>query len=791
MCTFSGSAKADNLYYLQGNLTISFSSVVGYNPEYKIKYFLYRVDQNRPLFVKDYEDIKEGSVHVIGSITNPQDKLLKVMLMKSPLEIITRTFNLEGIMHKKPIDIYDSRDRYITGIKINITAVSSNEFQGSSNEFKPKKGNKVTLYQDAETIGVGNFGENDDIRSIFRSVDGQEYKTYNCWRDIYDAIMSAKKFIYITAWKLVAFDNENLDTPLLRDGIDLYNSSGVGHLLKQKAAEGVDVRILVWDNRNPRLKIGNTYIIKTFDHRILSLLKNFKNTGVIIAPVINSECNECNILRKGLVYSHHQKSIVMDRNDEIVVGFVGGFDITPGRFDTPKHPIQRLPFDDRLGLSEYLNDPDPDFPLPEYIILPWHDIHSKIEGIAALDIYENFKRRWNTQVNDEVVKYIPKIYDVTELANKMENMKYSLGNWTVQVVRSISNLSDNLVGIDDSIHKSYIKTVRLADEYIYIESQFFGGSSNMWLTESDYDHKNMIPFEIVRKIISKIEKKENFTAAVIIPMNPETGKTWVTQDMVFRRQMTISFMYYEIALALNEVYGNNTNVKPTDYLKFFCLGKTLNKKQKIAQGTEADIRWRNQVYVHSKLLIVDDKFVLISSSHVDDRSLVGNRDTEIGMLAYKQGEGEITVFNKEIQTFRMALLSEHMGGYDDECIVFSSTKCLSKLERKSKQFQELYLKDPEEDIEEENKDRMIHSKQFPINVTQEGNVEPIESWINFPDSNSKVEGEESWLLGLLNPYINLTQRSDQRSAIRKRKLPPTMYELRTKCSYEQNVGKTV
>ena len=72
-------------------------------------------------------------------------------------------------------------------------------------------------------------------------------------------------------------------------------------------------------------------------------------------------------------------------------------------------------------------------------------------------------------------------------------------------------------------------------------------------------------------------------------------------------------MYREVGLALKYVYGKDTTVKPTDYLKFFCLGKTLTKRKKIELielGEEADMRWRLQIFVHSKVLMVEDKFIL-------------------------------------------------------------------------------------------------------------------------------------------------------------------------------------
>ena len=38
------------------------------------------------------------------------------------------------------------------------------------------------------------------------------------------------------------------------------------------------------------------------------------------------------------------------------------------------------------------------------------------------------------------------------------------------------------------------------------------------------------------------------------------------------------------------------------------------------------------IYIHSKLMIVDDEIVLMGSANINDRSLLGSRDSEIAMV---------------------------------------------------------------------------------------------------------------------------------------------------------------
>ena len=67
--------------------------------------------------------------------------------------------------------------------------------------------------------------------------------------------------------------------------------------------------------------------------------------------------------------------------------------------------------------------------------------------------------------------------------------------------------------------------------------------------------------------------------------------------------------------------------KAKEYISFYGLrnfGK-LNEKYM----TEI-------IYVHSKLMIIDDRIVVIGSANINDRSLLGDRDSEIAVVIEDQ-----------------------------------------------------------------------------------------------------------------------------------------------------------
>ena len=80
--------------------------------------------------------------------------------------------------------------------------------------------------------------------------DGSPYEATRCWRDLYECIKSAQKFIYITGWSVYT------SIQLLRGDEDPEGFSNVGELLKAKSDEGVRVLMLVWNEKSNDITDG-------------------------------------------------------------------------------------------------------------------------------------------------------------------------------------------------------------------------------------------------------------------------------------------------------------------------------------------------------------------------------------------------------------------------------------------------------------------------------------------------------------------------------------------------------
>ena len=111
---------------------------------------------------------------------------------------------------------------------------TSNEMYDSY--FEPRKGCRMILYQAADTPQLPQF------EGLYHP-DGSPYVATRAWRDLYDCIKNAQKFIYITGWSFFTAIN------LLRGEDDPEGQSNVGELLKAKADEGVNVLLMIWNDK--------------------------------------------------------------------------------------------------------------------------------------------------------------------------------------------------------------------------------------------------------------------------------------------------------------------------------------------------------------------------------------------------------------------------------------------------------------------------------------------------------------------------------------------------------------
>ena len=288
-----------------------------------------------------------------------------------------------------------------------------------------------------------------------------------------------------------------------------------------------------------------------------------------------------------------------------------------------------------------------------------------------------------------------------KLSNKIINVNYiQKGKKSnVQVLRSSAFWSAGINPKEDSILQAYIKLIRESQHCIYIENQFFvsrpydekdKASCSKTLSEVV---KNTIAYEIRQRIIKAYEENKKFRVIIFIPLlpgfagNPEESGTLQiilkhTYSSICRNKGT------SIIEKLKEKMGNLWK----KYISFFSL-----RNHDIVNG----IPTTEIIYIHSKLMIVDDKQVIIGSANINDRSMLGSRDSEFCVLIEEKlnkknffMDGKITPIAEFARSFRVNLLAEHLG-LDPKNEIFDdplSDIFWEKLNETAKKNTEIYRK---------------------------------------------------------------------------------------------------
>ncbi len=590
--------------------------------------------------------------------------------------------------------------------------------------------------------------------------DGSPYKATTAWKDLYRTLNEATKFIYITGWSVFT------GIELVRGEDDRKRESNVGELLKRKADEGVTVVLLVWNEKLSTDTIDG--VMATSDEKTAQFFANTK----VQCHLVKREMQDAAIMDSQFVefcYSHHQKAVICDAPLESkpgrrrVVAFVGGLDITNGRYDNPTFPLwSTIP---TLHRRDFYNNCIPGVMPDTGPREPWHDCHAKVEGPIAVDLMTNFMDRVRRQVKEGLIKMFRPEEPEFDLKAEAHVPAHEGGRWNAQLFRSITGDSahfevDKLNRLyrkdgnyfESSIAKCMVQQIRNADHFIYMENQYFLGSAYSWYADKDAEANHTIPREITQKILEKIAAGEDFKAYIVIPMFPEGDPASVPiQEILHWQWRTMQSMYYRIGQALKD-HGLIGRRHPTDYLNFYCLGKRESPDE-MPEGKFVEPEassptaavWKSRrhcIYVHSKMTLVDDSYVLVGSANVNQRSLGGNRDTEIAVGAYQP---EHTVESEVhprggVHTYRMALWAAHLGGADRAYLNPGSDECLAKVRKVTRAYWKLYTAP-------EPRSSDVHMLPYPVDVDAGGHLSEMQAPFDcFPDTKARVMGKKSGYL---------------------------------------------
>jgi len=303
-----------------------------------------------------------------------------------------------------------------------------------------------------------------------------------------------------------------------------------------------------------------------------------------------------------------------------------------------------------------------------------------------------------------------------------------------------------------------IHHIRRAEHFIYIESQYFMGSSFMWPKDRSVKCGNMIAAEIAYKICEKIAAREPFVVYIMLPMWMEgIPQTNTIQGLLYYQRVTIESMYKIVDKALTALMANSSvhGLKISDYLNFYCLGTRESLEGSQATGnplTEDEILLyqtrRHQIYVHSKMMIVDDDVALIGTANINQRSMDGCRDSEIMMTSWQPDHltTEESIAKGDIHAFRLHIWASITGQMNEAFRNPRSPECVNAMNKIADQNWQKYIAKNTVDMES-------HLLPFPLEYAR-GEIRPRRGLRdgNFPDTKASVLGKKAALL----PELYLT-----------------------------------
>ncbi|KAI5572374.1 hypothetical protein BDE02_10G007900 [Populus trichocarpa] len=226
-----------------------------------------------------------------------------------------------------------------------------------------------------------------------------------------------------------------------------------------------------------------------------------------------------------------------------------------------------------------------------------------------------------------------------------------------QVIRSVSQWSAGTSQIEESIHCAYCSLIEKAENFVYIENQFFiSGLSG------DDIIQNRVLEALYQRIMRAFNEKKCFRVIIVIPLLPGF-QGGVDDGGAASVRAIMHWQYRTICRGQNSVLHNLYDLlgpKTQDYISFYGL-------RAYGQLSNGGPVVTSQVYVHSKIMIVDDRATLIGSANINDRSLLGSRDSEIGVLIEDKEfvdslmGGKPWKAGKFALSLRLSLWSEHLG----------------------------------------------------------------------------------------------------------------------------------
>ncbi|MFO0753480.1 MAG: phospholipase D-like domain-containing protein [Thermodesulfovibrionales bacterium] len=277
------------------------------------------------------------------------------------------------------------------------------------------------------------------------------------------------------------------------------------------------------------------------------------------------------------------------------VAFAGGMDICAGRWDDRRH----------AALNPSRMNPDGKF------YGPYHEVQAYFSGPLAERLSELFVSRWKSASGEDLVlpparkgAYLPEQEPGVPLAAR----------WASLSRTQAATLTGSPFSIRE-IRSLYLDALQAAQRLIYLENQYFSSCA------------------LYQALLDRMREagRPKLQIVIILPKMP--------QDLV--EEIAVGVSQEEILRSLRD-----TAAATGHSLGIYYTTATAEDGREVP------------VYIHSKLLLVDDRFLTVGSANTTNRSM--GLDTELN-LSWEAAHRWQRRLLSSLRRLRADLLAEHTG----------------------------------------------------------------------------------------------------------------------------------
>ena len=231
---------------------------------------------------------------------------------------------------------------------------------------------------------------------------------------------------------------------------------------------------------------------------------------------------------------------------------------------------------------------------------PWHDATTAVDGDVARALGELARQRWKRATGEDLAPPEP-------LGDPWpEGVRPTFEDVDVAIARTIPAYEDQEEVRE--IQALYLSAIARAKRSIYMESQYFASR------------------RIAEAIAARMSEPD---APEIVIINPESAYGWLEEEVM-----------------------SSTRARLIKLIQAVDRNRRFRMFSPMTAGGKA-------IYVHAKIMVVDDWLLRVGSSNLNNRSLGFDTECDLAVEAVP-GATEAEVKSR-ITAFRDDLLAEHLG----------------------------------------------------------------------------------------------------------------------------------